>query len=165
MTFLSWRKDYAVGVPQIDAEHRSLFGLVNDFHETYTRDGGGSETHRMLNRLVAYADEHFQHEETLMSENDYPLLEKHQQLHSDLVASVFRINERLAADPARAGAETLQFVKKWLHDHILQDDMDIADFLRRKAEQANKVQRDEPIDRLKDSTSPPVPSNSPTRAP
>ena len=136
MTFLSWRKDYEVGVLQIDTEHHRLFDLVNEFHETYLRGNGTKEIPRILNQLVSYAEEHFQHEEDLMSENDYPLIDKHRDQHSELVTSVFEINNRFVADPVKASAETLQFVKTWLHDHIVHDDMDIADFLLRKANQA-----------------------------
>ena len=133
MAFLSWRKDYELGVEQIDTEHHRLFDMVNEFHETYSSSDRHKEIPHLLNRLVVYAEEHFQHEEKLMSQNGYPLLEKHREQHGDLVTAIFAINERLASDPAKASAETLQFVKKWLQDHILKDDMDIADFLRHQA--------------------------------
>lgn len=139
MTFLSWRSEYEVGVTQIDAEHRSLFDLINEFHDAHARSDNRAEIPRLLNRLVAYAEEHFQHEEKLMRDNDYPLLEKHSGLHSDLVTSVFAINERLAADPAKAGAETLQLLKNWLADHIVKEDIDFAEFLRRRTSQAIKA--------------------------
>jgi hypothetical protein len=35
----------------------------------------------------------------------------------------------------------LLFLKNWLLDHILKEDMDIGDFLRRKAAQAEKASR------------------------
>jgi len=139
MTFMSWRKDYEVGVPQIDAEHRLLFDLVNEFHDTYARGGTQREIAHLLNRLIAYAEEHFQHEEKLMSDNGYPQLDLHQKLHSELVLSVFAINEGLAADTVKASKETVQFLKSWLLDHILKHDMDIGDFLRRKSMQAAKA--------------------------
>ena len=142
MTLMSWRKDYEVGVPQIDAEHFRLFELINEFHEIYLRGDGRKEIPKILNQLVAYAQTHFQHEETLMSENGYPHLDKQREQHSHLVTSIFDINERFAADQAKASIETLHFVKSWLQEHILQEDMDIADFLRRKAHQTAKAQHD-----------------------
>ena len=141
MTLLSWRKDYEVGVPQIDSEHHRLFELVNEFHGVYLRGDGGKEIPKVLNQLVAYAQIHFQHEEILMGENDYPHLDKQREQHNDLITSIFKINEEFASDPSRASAETLQFVKHWLVDHILQEDMNIGDFLRRKASQGAKVQQ------------------------
>lgn len=141
MTLLSWRKDYEVGVPQIDSEHHRLFELVNEFHGAYLRGEGGKEIPRVLNQLVTYAQLHFQHEENLMGENDYPHLDKQREQHSDLITSIFKINEEFASDPAKASAETLQFVKHWLIDHIVQEDMAIGDFLRRKASLGNTLQQ------------------------
>jgi hemerythrin len=142
MTFMSWRKDYEVGVPQIDAEHRRLFDLINEFHDTFTQVDARKQIAQMLNRLVAYAEEHFQHEEQLMGDSGYPQLDMHRELHSGLVSSIFAINERLAADTAKASTETVQFLKNWLLQHILKHDVDIAEFLQRKANQAGKANPD-----------------------
>ncbi len=139
MTFLSWRSDYEIGVAQIDTEHRSLLNLINAFHEKSVQGAGQSEMAQLLNRLVSYAEEHFQHEEKVMSDNDYPRLDQQREQHVKLVTSIFAINERFATQPAKASTETLQFVKSWLLDHIIQHDMDIGDFLRRKAAQAAKA--------------------------
>ena len=139
MAFMSWRKDYAVGVAQIDAEHHGLFDLVNEFHDTYAHGDSRRKAAQVLNRLVAYAEEHFQHEEQLMGESGYPLLDQQKELHSELVASIFAINERLAADTARASTEILPFIKNWLVEHIVKNDMDIGEFLRRKNNQAGKA--------------------------
>jgi hemerythrin-like metal-binding protein len=138
MTFMSWRSQYAVGVTLIDTEHHKLFDLINEFHEACARGEGRKEIQHLLNRLVAYAEEHFQHEEALMAQHGFPDLERHRTLHADLVTSVFEINEKFSADPARASAETLQFVHRWLQDHILHEDMVIADFLLRKASAASR---------------------------
>jgi hemerythrin len=138
---LSWREDYRVGIPLIDAEHINLFKLINEFHDRYR----GGDVHRqilvVLNSLVAYAEEHFQHEEALMREIEYPRLARQQDLHETLYSSIFALNERLSLDGAKADAETLRFLKHWILGHILEEDMDIGDFLRRKSVQAKKAEQ------------------------
>ena len=151
MAFLSWRREYEVGVWQIDAEHRSLFKLVNEFHDTHARGHSRKEIARVLNRLVAYAEEHFQHEERLMSENDYPLLDQHREQHGALVSSIFAIEERLAHDIAGAGAEILQFIRKWLVEHIIRNDMHIGDYLQRRTLQAGKAPMDANAKKIEDT--------------
>lgn len=142
MILLSWQDDYAVGVPLIDAEHRYLFDLINEFHDRHTSGGTRGQVLVVLNRLIAYAENHFQHEEALMTENGYPRLASHQALHEQMYASVFVLNERLALETSKVDAETLRFLKTWLLDHILKEDMDIGDFMKRKAVQAEKAARD-----------------------
>jgi hemerythrin len=139
MILLSWREDYRVGIPLIDAEHLHLFKLINEFHDRYRSGDMHRQILLVLNRLVEYAEEHFQHEEALMREIEYPRLERQQDLHAKLYSSIFTLNEKLSLDGARADAETLRFLKHWILGHILEEDMDIGDFLRRKAVQAEKA--------------------------
>jgi len=139
MIFLSWRENYRVGIQLIDTEHEYLFKLINEFHDKYT----SGDTHRqlllVLNRLVAYAEEHFRHEEALMREVAYPRVARQQEMHENLYASIFTLNEKLSQDGAKADAETLRFLKSWIVEHILNEDVDIGEFLRRKSAQAEKA--------------------------
>ena len=132
MTLLSWRSDYRVGINVIDSEHQALFDLINDFHDKYA----GGDTHGqllgVLNRLVAYAEAHFQHEETLMREIGYPHLAEHQQMHEQLYSSIFALNEKLSQHGATMNADTLRFLKTWITGHILQEDLSIGELLERK---------------------------------
>lgn len=139
MAFMSWRQDYEVGVAQIDREHRYLFDLVNACHDSHVRDGSAMALQQVLSRLVAYAEEHFQNEERLMQDGAFPRWQAHHALHEALFDAIFELNEKRAAGTARAGMETLSFLKRWLLDHILKEDMEFADFLHRKASQRRKA--------------------------
>ena len=93
----------------------------------------------MLNRLVAYAEEHFQHEEALMQSIGYPRLERQQDLHEKLFSSIFMLNEKLSQSSAKVDSETLRFLKDWLVEHIVKEDTDIGDFMKRQAVQNEKA--------------------------
>ena len=133
MIFLSWREEYLVGIAQIDAEHQYLFKLINDFHDEHARGGKSQDVLHVLNRLVAYAEEHFQHEEALMRSIDYPGLARQQALHEKLFSSIFTLNEKLSQSAAEVDSETLRFLKHWLVGHIVKEDMEIGDFMKRQA--------------------------------
>jgi len=139
MIFLSWRDEYRVGIAQIDAEHQYLFKLVNEFHDEQARGGKSQEVLQVLNRLVAYAEEHFQHEEALMRSIGYPRLARQQDLHEKLFSSIFALNEKLSRSSVKVDAETLRFLKDWLVEHIVKEDTDIGDFMKRQAVQAEKA--------------------------
>ncbi|MCX7249024.1 MAG: bacteriohemerythrin [Burkholderiales bacterium] len=138
MIFLSWREEYLVGIAQIDAEHQYLFKLINDFHDEHARGGKSQDVLHVLNRLVAYAEEHFQHEEALMRSIDYPGLARQQALHEKLFSSIFTLNEKLSLSSATVDSETLRFLKDWLVEHIVKDDTAIGDFMKRQAVQRDK---------------------------
>ena len=141
MILLSWQDDYRIGVPLIDREHQYIFRLINEFNDKYA----GGETQQqillVLTRLVAYAEQHFQHEEGLMQECGYPRLAHQQSLHEKLYGSIFALNEDLSLRGSRVDTLTLRFLKYWMMDHILKEDMDIGDFMRRKLIQADKAAR------------------------
>jgi hemerythrin len=140
MILLSWQDDYRVGVPLIDQEHRYLFALINEFHDKHASGDPHRQVILVLNRLVAYAEQHFQHEEALMKEYGYPRLAHQHELHEELYSSIFALNERLSSETARVDADTLRFLRHWLLGHILKEDMDIGDFMRRKSIQAQKAE-------------------------
>jgi hemerythrin len=137
MAFLSWRKDYLVGVPQIDTEHQYLFRLINDFHDECSSGDGAHSAVFVLNRLVAYAETHFRHEEELMRETAYPGLEQQRAMHEALYSSIFAVKEKVTADPSSIDSATLRFLKTWIVGHIVKEDMNIGDFLRRNGSAAN----------------------------
>lgn len=153
MTLLSWREDYEVGVSLIDTEHHYLFDLINEFHDKHASGNTRNEILRVLNRLVAYAEEHFQHEEALMEKIGYPRLDHQHEQHDKLFSSIFELNERLSASPAEVDSKTMRFLKNWLLDHILKDDMDIGDFLRRKLILAERAAEEEARTKAEDKVS------------
>lgn len=133
MAFLSWRSSYELGVTQIDTEHRFLFALINEFHDTHKAGGSRGDVLQVLTRLIAYAEVHFQHEQGLMTAEAYPRIEHHIGAHDGLVRSIFKLNDSLESGVANVDAKALQFLKLWLTEHIVQEDLDFADFLRGKA--------------------------------
>lgn len=130
MTLVSWRDEYRVGVPTVDAEHRYLFSLINAFHDGYLSGQPPRELLRVFTCLVAYAEEHFQHEEALMRRAGYPRLAEHKLQHDRLYATVYELNEQLARGEASVDRQTMRLLKHWLVDHILQQDLAVGDFLR-----------------------------------
>lgn len=168
MVLVTWREDYRVGVSTIDSEHRYLIGLINEFYDAHASGRTAKQILGVLTRLVAYAEEHFQHEEALMKQTDYPRLAHQQKEHEILYSSIYALNEKLARNGVQVDIETLRFLKRWLIDHILKDDLDIGDFLRRKAVQAEKAARQEsaggrpPTDAAGDGA--PTPAETPGRA-
>ena len=154
MALLSWRKEYAVGVTAIDSEHRYLFTLINEFYDRHTAGSDRRDVLQVLNRLVAYAEEHFHHEEALMSSHAYPHLAEHHGWHEELFLSIFTLNEKLAAGVQSIDRDTMQFLKHWLVGHILKNDMDFSEFLQRKVRSALRASESGKAERPPPQSSP-----------
>ena len=123
MALVRWDDKYLLGQEQVDAEHRSLFDLINDFYDAYMEDRDRNRVLALFNRLVDYAQKHFTNEERLMVEAGYPDLDAHRQHHERLFEQIFRLNERLQDRAINPEHDTVKFLRNWLGDHIVHDDL------------------------------------------
>jgi len=132
MSWISWKDAYRTGEEAIDRDHKTLFKLINEFHDAFQESRRRRDLLRILNQLVTYAEGHFQREEAIMAAHHYPELESHQQLHEQLYDTIYALNERLQNDPQPLEREAIAFLKNWLGDHILHYDLAFAEFVRQK---------------------------------
>ncbi len=124
--FFTWKPEFALGMPGIDAEHERFFEIVNELHEAI-RDGDGDlqlgATHR---RLMDYAIFHFSSEEAALRKVAYPRLDAHHREHEWFLGEVGKIRSQ-RRDAAIAA---LSLARDWLLQHILGTDKRCADWLR-----------------------------------
>lgn len=130
--FLPWSGEFSVRIPQIDAQHRRLFDLVNRLASAVQGGGGGSSAMEVLKELAAYTQTHFTFEERLMQEHGYPDLAVHKEAHGRLVAQVEDFIRRAERGEAALDLELLQFLKEWLTQHIMRVDLQYSPFLLRR---------------------------------
>lgn len=123
MALMRWDDKYLVGERQIDDEHRYLFELINDFYDGYMDDRDRARVLGLFNRLVDYAQRHFTNEEALMQMSGYPDLDAHHARHEALFEEIFALNARLQDRAINPAHDTVKFLKIWLSDHIIHDDM------------------------------------------
>lgn len=132
MTVIEWSKDLMLGVPAMDAEHRHLLKLTNDFLTAARESAAFPRLTLILGELIARTRIHFQAEETLLDRAGYPGLAGHRAEHGRLLVEAQRLYERfqtLDAAPEHDDlasrtltVEAAKFLQRWLVDHILADD-------------------------------------------
>lgn len=118
---LNWSDDYSVGVEEIDAQHKVLFGLLERLREAIHAKQGSVACGEILDELVAYTQEHFALEESLMREAGYPDLSVHEERHRELMVSVEAMRQKIDGG-ASISFELLHFLRNWLTKHILNED-------------------------------------------
>ncbi len=129
MSIIVWRDVYATGINVLDNEHKKLIEQINIVY-TAIRDKKGSEVvNDVLAALEQYTIDHFQHEEKLLTEFQYPDLEEHLAKHKELFEALRLKKEQAAADPDKMAAELLKFMREWLMNHILVTDKAYGNFL------------------------------------
>ncbi len=123
--FVQWNRTLNIGIPKVDREHRHLVAILNAFHRVHQAGAGPDKVFTALNLLMRYADVHFRDEEALMEAGRYPRLAEHRREHEALTRKIFDLHARCRRGEAEVTDETMEFLKRWLLDHILGMDKEI----------------------------------------
>lgn len=125
MAAITWSEMMSVGVPVLDADHKTLVGLINNLHRSIGDDEEYATLGSVLKALEEYADHHFTREERVMAACRYPSLQAHAAMHRRLSAQVADLKAAYDADRSAVRArQCLDFLNKWLIEHICSTDMD-----------------------------------------
>jgi hemerythrin len=129
--FIEWCDLFRIGIPAIDSQHQGLIDIANTFHLQMTREFKSKPIFETLNRLIAYAQDHFSAEEDLLEKQGFPkeLLAEHKEKHEQLVEDIFSLNEDLVNGRISTMGEIETFLVNWLVLHILIEDKKIRDHL------------------------------------
>lgn len=115
----------SVGVDALDADHKTLVGLVNSLHRSIGDDEEYATLGTVLKALEDYAAHHFAREEKVMEACRYPSLAAHTATHRKLAQQVSELKEHYDKDRSTVRAkDCLDFLHSWLIEHICSTDMD-----------------------------------------
>lgn len=130
-----WQDRFGVGNAVIDADHKRLFELFNEFVGAVNADSADSDIQGVLAELLDYTDTHFDREEGLMRAHGYPDYAAHKAMHDAFVRQLHDVNSALDAGGEK-GAFVLGFLGKWLTGHILGVDKTLGAYLAERGAEA-----------------------------
>ena len=134
---LEWTSALEVGIADIDSQHRELFARVARVRDA-AFSGATSEVARTIGFLVAYVGFHFEAEERLMRETEYPGLVEQVRQHADFNR---RLRSLVPHWESEGGSTALLLaltgaLDLWLRDHVTSCDQRFGDFLRDRGSSA-----------------------------
>ena len=128
--FVEWSDALSVGIQEIDEQHKVLINLINRlFDETVVNQSSAGVVEEVLRELVEYTVVHFAVEESLFRIFDYPEIDTHMKRHADLKEQVLELQKKIKQGETIVNSDLLMFLRKWLTNHILQEDKLYAPFL------------------------------------
>ncbi len=129
MSIITWKESYATGINAMDNEHQKLIAQINLLYSAIRDKQADSVIAEVLSTLEQYTIEHFQHEEKLMSDYQYPDLQEHKVKHQDLIGSLQQIKEQENLKTDERAKELMRFLRSWLMSHIIGTDKAYGPFL------------------------------------
>jgi methyl-accepting chemotaxis protein len=129
---ISWNSSYALGITEIDEQHKKLFDLINRLYAGMKSGKATESLSHILKELVDYTVYHFGTEERLFEKYQYPGYLQHKKLHDDLTARVKEFEEKFDSGKVSVSVELMTFLKDWLQNHIMRTDKKYELFLNKK---------------------------------
>lgn len=124
-----WDDRFSVGHAGIDNDHRRLFHILNRIW-TAKETGSRQVVEMALDDLMHYAGSHFAREEIYMDDHGYPERDSHQAAHRSFTERVEALRwEYMHGLRREIHAELLEFLSRWLMDHIATADRGYSRFI------------------------------------
>lgn len=119
---IPWEDKYSIGINEMDNEHKELLRKINTLIKAMNTNKGITKA---FNDLKEYTLYHFEDEEKLMREINYPSYESHKRVHEKLVSNVLKFESQLMEGKLDR-AQLASFLKNWLFTHIMGIDVKYA---------------------------------------
>jgi hemerythrin-like metal-binding protein len=129
MKELVWDKTMSVEVPEIDEDHRRLIDLFNLLNRAVAQKESKEYTEALMEELISCTLWHFKHEERLMLKYGYRDLVEHRTEHAALIDSAKELQRKLVHGATPPSAEDIDFLERWLTEHIYGADMALGSYL------------------------------------
>lgn len=129
---IQWTDDLAVGVLDIDMQHKELFKQINALSSAMSTGRGKEEIGKIIAFLGDYTIKHFGNEEKKMDARSYPKSSSHKAMHASFIATFQRLNSELEKNGATSSLVIDVNVKvgEWLKNHIAETDKQLGAFLK-----------------------------------
>jgi len=129
--FFSWsQEEHSVGVSIFDQEHQRLAALMSQIHATLQTSHDRDKAQRLLEAFIVAAQAHFDHEERIMANTDYPDQAAHATEHEALMDQAKAMFQRVQQGSISA-LSIPGFLKAWLIHHMQHTDRRYAAHMRR----------------------------------
>ena len=124
---MPWLNGIELGHESLDAQRQGIADAVNAIIEAMANGRELAVLDDGLARLECLVREYFAHEEALMAEAKLACAEKHATSHQRLLAALPSLKTQIGAG---SFSTTVQSLRKWLLDHIRNDDRELVEALR-----------------------------------
>ncbi|BAH77657.1 bacteriohemerythrin [Solidesulfovibrio magneticus] len=129
---IEWTPALSIGLENIDEEHKKLIAICNKLAHNIKGPSNSQVITEEFKDLRAYTVYHFSNEEKYQKTIHYPEANAHAQEHARLRKSVKDFQQSLYKEGYIPQQTVINFLKDWLINHVLREDMKIGQFARSK---------------------------------
>jgi hemerythrin-like metal-binding protein len=135
MGYLKWSDKYSVNVTEIDEQHKKLISLVNEMYDAMHAGKGKDILGAVIAEFVNYTVYHFNTEERLLQQYDYPRYNEHKEMHDNLSKKARDLKETFDKGNKPTAIDVMLLLTNWLNAHVLEEDKKYEPYLNSKTTQ------------------------------
>jgi len=125
-----WDESSALGVMEIDSDHRRFSVLLQDLDAVVAKGGKGSNIVSRLRAIAFDALGHFDNEDWLFEKCGYPARMQHTKAHDELRGLLRARVVRPTDSDAASGLLSADQLRTLLVSHLLYEDLPFCEFLK-----------------------------------
>ena len=130
---IQWKKEYSIGIAEIDEQHKILVDIVNKFISAKMEGKQNDVFKETLTDIVDYTKYHFTSEENHMTVNKYFGLHEHKKQHQVLINQIVNVLNHLKEGKVNVDDELISLLQSWLIIHMMEHDKEYGRFLNDKS--------------------------------
>lgn len=128
---INWGDIYSLSIEKIDEEHRVFFTIVEEAEKLLDIPDANiyKEILQVIESIQSFMKSHFESEEKLMAEIQYPEREEHKMEHTVFLGQVTDIDLNvIKANEGQYLLRTLDFLVQWFILHMSEFDKKMAKY-------------------------------------
>jgi hemerythrin len=132
---IEWRASLAIGVEEIDNQHKELLQRFNQLLSACEASKGSGELIGLIGFLDEYVEQHFSDEEAIQRRYDFPGYQEHKKEHEYFVKKLQALKDEIKIQGVSVHhvMETNSLLLKWLIQHISKVDTELGRFISSSA--------------------------------
>lgn len=116
---LNWSENLAVGVKNIDSQHKEIFNRLNRLFDACSNNKAKQEVQHLVEFLEFYVSEHFKDEEELQRTSSYPEYSAHINEHKKFMLDLESLKSKIETEQDKNHLlELTELLTQWLVEHI-----------------------------------------------
>ena len=119
---IEWKKEFELGVPEIDTEHKELIDLINNTYAALQAQQGSSSIMGFLGEIFAKISAHFALEESIMRKYKYDGYMEHKAEHEQLLDDIRDIMDDYEDGIMPSQDELSRRLTDWFSEHFRTQD-------------------------------------------
>ena len=129
MPKLEWRDTFELRVPEIDGDHRAMLDLMKGVQSAMAL-GDRQTGEQLLDRLLVFAEGHFEREHALLVRWNCPEAEEHATYHWNLLSRAVAVRKACTEiENPKSFNECCEAMLSFLVDDVVRGDMRLKSFL------------------------------------